>query len=126
MRLQPFQNLSPEIKAQLLHRFFPTEIPRLLNHMQGVAMRTIGEQELHYRAWSGPIAAFFLWVQVTKDVYDVVLDHHQKMTRNRRAFSRLLFTGVNLFFSQHALLHYTQHASCTNKRFKMAVLLLFS
>lgn len=113
-------------KAQLLHTWFPEEIPAFLDAMQGMC-EAIRQDEAHYRDnWQDGLLGFDFWLTLAGQAEGIIKQYRKKMYGNKRLFADQLFDGYQAIFSAHCLTQYAITKQLENRKFYLATDLFFN
>jgi hypothetical protein len=121
--LEKFINIE---KARLLHQLFPQEIPALLDFVLGMC-QTIKENEaIHRTKWDNGLFSFNFWMSLLEDVEKRSLKYGTKLHGISRLFADQLFEGYLAMYMVHCLIVYTTTRQHPNRKFALAIDLLFN
>jgi len=124
--MKPLEQLINVEKANLLHQLFPSEIPALLQFVQGMC-ETITEHETQQREnWNNGLFSFKFWLSLVNETERLIKKHGNKLHHSSRLFSDQLFDGYLAAYMTHCLVIYTTQRVHPNAKFSKAVDLLFN
>jgi len=124
--MKPLEQLINVEKANLLHQLFPSEIPVLLQFVQGMCV-TIKERETEQREqWDNGFLSFDFWLSLVNETERLIKRYGNKLHRSNRLFSDQLFDGYLAMYMAHCLIIYTTQRVHPNAKFSKAVDLLFN
>ena len=124
--MKPIEQLVNVEKARLLHQLFPSEIPALMEFVQSMC-DTIKENEQSQRKqWENGLFGFDFWLSLVIEVEKKIKQYGVQLHKSNKLFSDQLFDGYLAFYMVHCLLVYTTTREHTNRKFTIAVDLLFN
>ena len=112
-------------KARILHRWFPEEIPALLDTMDGMLKAIQQEVPQRLKGWEFNIMNDALQETLLKEAQQVIREHGAAMHSNDKLFAEQLFTGLKRVYTGYCLITYAPTRKLHNRKFAIAVELLF-
>lgn len=108
-----------------MHQLFPSEIPDLVKFVSGMCA-TIQEEEQAQRAkWDNGLFDFDFWLFLVSDAEKRIKQYGVKLHRSSGLFADQLFDGYGAIYMVHCLNLYTTIRQHPNRKFSLAVELLF-
>jgi len=124
--MKSLKELNNVERGKLLHDLFPTEIPAFLEFANGMC-QTIQEQKDAQRGqWNNLMFSFDLWLSLVKQTEQCIKRYKTKLHNSSRLFADQLFDGYSAIFLAHCLSVYTTIQQHPNRKFALAVDLLFN
>lgn len=113
-------------RSKLLFQLFPAEIPALLEFATGVYEAIAGDKEHGSATWNNGLFSFEAWLSIAEDVAKRIAKYNKQLHRSRHLFGDQLFDGYNAIFMAHCLILFTTTRQHPNRKFALAVDLLFN
>ena len=113
-------------KAKLLHELFPAEMPDFIRYAAGICSSIKEDEQTHRAKWDNGLFDFDFWLSLANDTEKKIKQYGNKLNNNSRLFSDQLFEGYAAIFMAHCLIVYTTTRQHPNKKFTLAVELLFA
>ena len=113
-------------KAGMLYDLFPREIPELLDAIQGMCQAVKEDKDGHQRAWNNGFLNWDLWLALLGEAERKIGKYKTKMAKSKRLFTDQLFDGYVVMFTVHCLTSYAPTRQLANRKFTVAVDLLFN
>ena len=113
-------------KAKLLHELFPDEIPALLAFAKNLGLAIQEEQDRHRQKWDNGLFSFDFWLNLIKEAETKINKYGDTMQGSSRLFADQLFDGYIAMYTVHCLIVYTTTRNHPNRKFTVAVDLLFN
>lgn len=112
-------------KAKLLHDLFPAEIPGFIEFTAAMC-RTIKEEEATQRErWEDGLFSFDFWLGLVTEAETKIIRYGIKLDKSSGLFADQLFNGYLAVYAIHCLTIYTTVKQHPNRKFTLAVDLLF-
>lgn len=121
--LNQFSNIE---KAKLFHQLFPTEMPGLIDFVQGMCEAVKENQDLNRAEWNNGLFSFDFWFSLAGNVHAAAEKHSVKLHKNSNLFADQLFDGYLACFTIHCIVTYTTVRKHENEKFVKAVDLFFN
>ena len=121
--MKALNKLTNVAKARLLHQLFPSEIPALLEFIQGMCRSILEEEEVNRKNWNDERFSFDEWLSLAGEVNDRI---YRYGCQDNWHFSFQLFYDDAAFVTIHCLMVYTNIRQHANKKFAVAIDLLFN
>lgn len=112
-------------KAALLFQLFPAEIPSFLEYVSNMNETLKEEQERQSANWQGLIT-FEMWMELVSQAEQIIAKYGRRLHKSHRLFSEQLFDGYLAIYLIHCLISYVSIRKHDNKKFVLAVNLLFN
>ncbi|KGO85935.1 hypothetical protein Q765_13980 [Flavobacterium rivuli WB 3.3-2 = DSM 21788] len=112
-------------KARILHRWFPEEIPALLDTMDGMLTAIQQEVPQRLKGWEFNIINDALQEMLLKEAQQLIREHGAAMHNSDKLFAEQLFTGLKRVYTGYCLITYAPTRKLQNRKFALAVELLF-
>lgn len=116
--MKPIDKLKYPEKARLLFDLFPERTARSVHYIKSLAEHFQSNPQLF-----GDFYATDYWVQVAGEIQRRC--EQKRIYTRSRVFSSQLFMGYYALFSLHCLREYAQLLELNDKKFRIAVELLF-
>lgn len=124
--MKPLNELSNTERAMLLHQLFPEAIPAFLDFATGMS-QTIREDEAGQRAnWTMEIVSFDFWLTLADTAGKQINKYGRQLHNSSKVFAEQLFDGYLAMYMVHCLTVYTTVRQHPNRKFTLAVDLLFN
>ncbi|MFP9097911.1 hypothetical protein ACLI09_02555 [Flavobacterium sp. RHBU_24] len=123
--MKTLKQLTNVEKAGILHSWFPDEVPAFLETMKGICTAITENEEENRQKWQDGLFGFDFWKQLAAQAKKAIAQYGSKMPKNRRLFTDQLFDGYQAIFSVHCLTEYAKTRQLENRKFFLAVELLF-
>ncbi len=121
--LNSFTNVD---KAKLLHELFPDEIPAFIEFTKGMCATIKEHEQAHRDKWENGLFGFDFWLSLINDAERKIKQYGTKLEKSSKLFSDQLFDGYLAIYSHHCLTVYTTVRQHPNRKFVVAVDLLFN
>ncbi|TRW21553.1 hypothetical protein FMM05_20055 [Flavobacterium zepuense] len=113
-------------KAGVLFDLFPREIPEFLDAIHGMCQAVKEDEDGHKRAWNNGFLNWDLWFALLTEAERKIRRYKTKMAKNKRLFADQLFDGYVVMYTVHCLTSYAPTRQLANRKFTLAVDLLFN
>lgn len=124
--MKPLEQLVNVEKARLLHQLFPDEIPAFLQYMQGVCENIREQEPQQRRQWDNGLFSFDFWMSLVTGAEKKLMQYNGRLHKRSSLFADQLFDGYMAVYTVHCLTLYTQTKNHPNRKFTLAVDLLFN
>ncbi|WP_143053762.1 hypothetical protein [Parapedobacter koreensis] len=123
--MKALEKLTDMDKAKLLHDLFPNEIKPLLDYISRYCEDLKFNPDKHSKGWSNrAIMTFEYWQGLGEQVEETITLHYMGLLKFSGTFSAELFYGIKGAFVIQCLLRWAR-TECKNKKFKLAIALLY-
>jgi len=123
--MKTIEQLINSEKAKLLHQLFRNEIPDFITFTANTCA-TIKEEEQAQRAnWDNGLMDFDFWLYLVNDAEKRIQQYGVKLYKSSQLFADQLFDGYGAMYMVHCLNLYTTIRQHPNRKFSLAVELLF-
>nr|WP_288813122.1 hypothetical protein [uncultured Sphingobacterium sp.] len=123
--MKPLENLTNTERARMLHQLFPHEIPALIEFTEGVCLAIIQEEKRHRANWDNGLFTFDYWLSLLVQVGQNIGVYGKAMGKRSALFAEHLFSGHLAMVMAHAMYLYTTTRQHPNRKFTLAIDLLF-
>lgn len=124
--MKPIDKLLNGDKGRLLHQLFPAEMPGLIQFIKGMCL-TLNEEEEKFRAtWNNGLFSFDFWLFLCNEAAHKIDKYGTGLSKSGKVFADQLFDGHVGLFTVYCLTEYTQTIQQPNRKFSLAVDLLFN
>ncbi|MBW7891981.1 MAG: hypothetical protein H3C48_13370 [Chitinophagaceae bacterium] len=124
--MKPLAELINVEKARLLHQLFPGEIPAFLQYVQGVGASVLEHETEQRQTWDNGLFSFDFWLSLIREADSKIKRYGKRLHTGSKLFADQLFDGYLAFYMVHCLMLYTQTRQHPNRKFAIAVDLLFN
>ena len=124
--MKSLEQLTNVDKAKLLHELFPAEMPQLVDYYLGVSEYVREHVEELSKKWDNPLMTLDAWVRLAEYVEQTIRKHGEKLHKSSRLFSDQLFGGYSALFTCHWTYQYITTQQKANRKFSLAVDILFN
>lgn len=124
--MKPFHELSHTDKAKLLHELFPSEIPALLEFIQGMCAAIKEDQSRNRNSWDNAFITFDFWLELIEQAESVFAVYHSRLHTSSKLFAQHLFYGHICAFTIHCIRNYVTVKRHPHQKFVKAADLLFN
>ncbi|SEK23148.1 hypothetical protein [Parapedobacter koreensis] len=123
--MNALNQLTNTEKLRLLHDLFPNEIPELLDDILGFCTAFKENAAKYKEAWDSNDFTFETWMHLSQQTEKLIKKKRFDMVRSSRIFSEHLSFAYEVFFVIDRIVKYAENR-CENRKFKLAVDMLFS
>lgn len=124
--MKPINELTPVEKAKLLHQLFPQEIPAFIRFTENMCLTVQEEADSQRGQWNNGLFTFDFWLSLVQEAQGKIQRYQSKISHNASLFADQLFDGYLSVYLIHCLTLYTTLQQHPNRRFAVAVELLFN
>ena len=108
-----------------MHELFPDEIPAILKYVKSLSITIKEEKEMLNSRWDNQLFPFAFWLSIAKDAKTKIDHYGVKLHKSSRLYVDQLFDGYAALYLAHCLIKLTGQQEHHNKKFVIAVELLF-
>ncbi len=123
--MKPLEQLVNIEKARLLHDLFPSEMPELISYAESLCEFIQQDKEQLREKWNNPILTLDMWVKLAAEVEHTIKNYGVRLHKQSRLFSEQLFAGYLAIVMSHCLHIYITTQRRGNRKFSLAIDLLF-
>lgn len=113
-------------KARLLHQLFPEEMAAFLEFTSNLCQTIKEDEDQNRKDWKNGLFTFDFWLQLINQIEDNISSSGSKLNKSSSHFAIQLFDGYLACFSIYTLQLFTTVRLHPNKKFTLAVDLLFN
>ncbi len=124
--MKPLEELLNTEKGRLLFDLFPQEIPAVLQYVNNLSLTIIEEKEIIRTHWQEGLISFDLWLDLAVQAEHIINKYGRQLEQSSSLFSDQLFDSYLAAFMVHCLIQFTTISKHPNRKFCLAVDLLFN
>ena len=124
--MKMINSLTNVDKAKLLHELFPNDIPAFLEFTKGMCTSIKEDEQAQRDKWELGLFGFDFWLTLINEAERKIRQYGNKLEKSSKLFSDQLFEGYLAIYMHHCLTVYTTVRQHPNRKFVMAVDLLFN
>ena len=124
--MKPLEHLINVEKARLLHELFPQEIPALLDYTHNMCLTIQEDEQLTRNVWENGLLTVEAWLSFVEEVRSKIDKYGKGLHTQSRLFADQLFDGYTALYMVHCLTLYTTTRKHSNRKFVLAIDLLFN
>jgi hypothetical protein len=126
MDMKTINSLTNVDKAKLLHELFPDEIPAFITFTKNMCAAIKEDEQAQRDKWNFGLFGFDFWLTLIDEAERKINQYGAKLEKSSRLFSDQLFDGYIALYLHHCLTIYTTNRQHPNRKFVMAIDLLFN
>lgn len=124
--MKPLENLINVEKARLLHELFPQKIPVLLEYTNNLCLTIQEDEQLTRSQWENGLLTVEAWLSFVEEVRSKIDKYGKRLHTQSRLFADQLFDGYTALYMVHCMTLYTATRKHSNRKFMLAIDLLFN
>jgi hypothetical protein len=124
--MKPLENLINVEKARLLHKLFPQEIPALLEYTNNMCLTIQEDEQLTRNQWENGLLTVEAWLSFVEEVRSKIDKYGKRLLTQSSLFADQLFDGYTALYMVHCMTLYTTTRKHNNRKFMLAIDLLFN
>lgn len=124
--MKPLEQLLNVEKGKLLFELFPEDMPAVLQYAKSMSLTIQEEQEKIHLNWQNGLMSFDLWLSLAIQAEQVINKYGRQLEKSSSLFSDQLFDGYLAAYMAHCLIQFTTISKHPNRKFCLAVDLLFN
>lgn len=112
-------------KGELLCKLFPEELENIQLYIKYQCEYFLENESEFRQKWiPNEVMNADLWYTLVKNTDEYITKYKSQLFKKRRWFSDQFFDGINVIFTMHCLIEYSQKTNC-NAKLQLAIRLLF-
>jgi len=124
--MKPIEHLTNVDKAKIIFQLFPDEIPALVTFIDGMCKAIKDNEQANRAKWDNGFIDFGYWLTLLNEVEAKIQKYGIRLNKSQRLFADQLFDGMLALFTNHCIYVYTTVREHPNRKFKVAIDLLFN
>ena len=123
--MKTIEDLSIMDRARYLHRWFPHEIPTLLDYIEVQLTKFQTEKPPTLQTWVVVLYTAEREAEILAEVIDNIKTHDRDIKRYAKLFSEMVFHRLIYCYTVYCVIEYAKMRKSINPRFYLAVELFF-